>query len=73
MPEVELLGDIESTSDLPDADILLIKSLDFVGDNLGKKWKCEHPILLLSDDPEEVERLRGMPVWGALTLNASPD
>ncbi len=48
----------------------MLTSADFIGELDQEKAP---PLLLLTDDPDEVARLSGLPVWGALPLDASAE
>ena len=70
MPDVEVVAESALPQGLPAADVWVLTSADFIGELDQEKAP---PLLLLTDDPDEVARLSGLPVWGALPLDASAE
>ena len=70
MPDVEVMAESALPQGLPAADVWVLTSADFIGELDQEKAP---PLLLLTDDPDEVARLSGLPVWGALPLGASAE
>jgi DNA-binding NarL/FixJ family response regulator len=70
LPDVEMLADSALPQELPQADVWVVTSADFI-DELNEE---ETPaLLLLTGNPEEAARLAGWPVWGILPLDASAE
>jgi DNA-binding NarL/FixJ family response regulator len=69
LPDVEVVADSSSPLGLPAVDVLVLASVDY----LPELGETSPPILLLTDEPDEVTRLADFPVWGALPLEASPE
>ena len=70
LPDVEVVAESALPQGLPAADVWVLTSADFIGELDQEKAP---PLLLLTDDPDEVARLSGLPVWGALPLDASAE
>jgi DNA-binding NarL/FixJ family response regulator len=70
LPDVEVLAEAAFPQELPHADVWVLTSADFIGE-LDEEQSV--PILLLTDDPDEAARLSGLPVWGAMPLDASAE
>ena len=70
LPDVEVLAESAFPQGLPAADVWVLTSADFIGEMDQEKAQ---PLLLLTDDPDEVARLSGLPVWGILPLDASAE
>ena len=70
LPDVEVLADAATPQGLPTADVWVVTSADLISE-----LDEEHlpPLLLLTGDPQEATRLGGLPVWGALPLDATPE
>ena len=68
LPDVEVVAESALPQGLPAADVWVLTSADFIGELDQEKAP---PLLLLTDDPDEVARLSRLPVWGALPLDAS--
>jgi DNA-binding NarL/FixJ family response regulator len=68
LPDVEVVAESALPQGLPAADVWVLTSADFIGELDQEKAP---PLLLLTDDPDEVARLSGLPVWGTLPLDAS--
>jgi DNA-binding NarL/FixJ family response regulator len=67
---VEVVAESALLQGLPAADVWVLTSADFIGEMDQEKAQ---PLLLLTDDPDEVARLSGLPVWGILPLDASAE
>jgi DNA-binding NarL/FixJ family response regulator len=70
LPDVEMLADSTIPQELPQADVWVVTSADFV-DDLNEEQSPA--LLLVTGNPEEAARLAGWPVWGVLPLDASPE
>ena len=70
MSDVDLVADSTTPQDLPAADVWVINSPDYLLDLQDDR---QPPPLLLTDDPDQAARLAGLPVWAALTLDASAE
>lgn len=70
LPDVEVVAESALPQGLPAADVWVLTSADFIGEMDQEKAQ---PLLLLTDDPDEVARLSGLPVWGILPLDASAE
>jgi DNA-binding NarL/FixJ family response regulator len=70
LPDVEMLEDSAFPQELPQADVWVITSADFI-DELNEEQTSA--LLLLTGNPEEAARLAGWPVWGILPLDASAE
>ena len=70
LPDVEVVAESALLQGLPAADVWVLTSADFIGEMDQEKAQ---PLLLLTDDPDEVARLSGLPVWGILPLDASAE
>jgi DNA-binding NarL/FixJ family response regulator len=70
LPDVEVVAESGLPQGLPAADVWVLTSADFIGEMDQEKAQ---PLLLLTDDPDEVARLSGLPVWGILPLDASAE
>ena len=68
LPDVEVVAESALPQGLPAADVWVLTSADFIGELDQEKAP---PLLLLTDDPDEVTRMSGLPVWGTLPLDAS--
>ena len=69
LEDVEVVGDASSLDELPDADVLVLTSPDYLSD-LDENAPA---VLLLTDDQSAAAQLMDLPVWGALSLDASPE
>lgn len=70
LPDVEMLADSAVPQELPQADVWVVTSADFI-DDLNEEQSPA--LLLVTGNPEEAARLAGWPVWGILPLDASPE
>jgi DNA-binding NarL/FixJ family response regulator len=70
LPDVDILADSALPQELPQADVWVVTSADFI-DDLNEEQSPA--LLLVTGNPEEVARLAGWPVWGVLPLDASPE
>ena len=70
LPDVEMLADSALPQELPQADVWVMTSADFI-DDLNEEQSPA--LLLVTGNPEEAARLAGWPVWGVLPLDASPE
>jgi DNA-binding NarL/FixJ family response regulator len=70
LPDVEMLADSTIPQELPQADVWVVTSADFV-DDLNEEQSPA--LLLVTGNPEEAARLAGWLVWGVLPLDASPE
>jgi DNA-binding NarL/FixJ family response regulator len=66
---LEVVADASHPGELPDADVLVLTSPDYLPE-LGPE---PPPVLLLTDDLEGAAGLVDLPVWGALPMDASPE
>jgi DNA-binding NarL/FixJ family response regulator len=66
LPDVEVVFDGNSPSNLSPVDVLVLVSADFLPE-LGGETPA---ILLLTDDPSDAARVADFPVWGVLPLEA---
>jgi len=70
LSDVEVLMESAIPQGQPVVDAWVVTSADFLSDLDEEQIP---PVLLLSDDPEQAARLNGLPVWGALPLEAAPE
>ena len=70
LPDVEMLADSAIPQELPQADVWVVTSADFI-DELNEEQTPS--LLLLTGNPDEAARLAGWPVWGILPLDASAE
>lgn len=70
LPDVEVTAESGLPQGLPAADVWVLTSADLIEELDQEK---SPPLLLLTDDPDDVARLAGLPVWGALPLDASAE
>jgi DNA-binding NarL/FixJ family response regulator len=70
LPDVEMLADSTLPQELPQADVWVVTSADFIDDLNEERSPA---LLLVTGDPQEAARLAGWPVWGVLPLDASPE
>ena len=74
LPDVEVVADAVLPQGLPAADVWVVTSADLMDElNADLEEEQSPPLLLLTGDPEEAARLAGLPVWGVLPLEASPE
>ena len=69
LEDVEVVGDASSLDELPDADVMVLTSPDYLSD-LDEDAPA---VLLLTDDQSAAAQLMDLPVWGVLPLDASPE
>jgi len=69
LEDVEVVGDASTLDELPEADVLVLTSPDYLSD-LDDDVPA---VLLLTDDPNDALQLTDLPVWGVLSLDASPE
>jgi DNA-binding NarL/FixJ family response regulator len=69
LEDVEVVADASTPAELPDADVLVMTSPDYLSD-----LEADPPaVLLLTDDLSAAAQLLDLPVWGVLSLDASPE
>ena len=69
LADMEVVAEAEHPQGLPPLDVLVVASADLL-DDLQEE---PPPVLLLTNDPEEAQRLADFPVWGILPLEAGPE
>lgn len=69
LPDVQVTFDSPALADLPEADVWVLTSAAL----LNELDEETPPVLLLSDDLERAASLTGLPVWGLLPLESSPE
>jgi DNA-binding NarL/FixJ family response regulator len=69
LEDVEVVADASSLDEVPEADVLVLTSPDYLSD-LGEDVPA---VLLLTDDQDTAAQLTDLPVWGVLSLDASPE
>jgi DNA-binding NarL/FixJ family response regulator len=69
LEDVEVVADASTLDELPEADVLVLTSLDYLSD-LDEDAPA---VLLLTDDQNAVVGLIDLPVWGVLSLDATPE
>ncbi len=66
---LEVVADASTLDELPDVDVLVLTSPDYLSD-----LEEDAPaVLLLTDDQNAAAQLMDLPVWGVLSLDASPE
>jgi DNA-binding NarL/FixJ family response regulator len=70
LPDVEVLADSASPQELPPAEVWVLTSADLI-EELNEPES--QPILLLTNQTDEVERLSRLAVWGILPVDASAE
>jgi DNA-binding NarL/FixJ family response regulator len=70
LPDVEMLADSALPQELPQADVWVVTSADFI-DELNEEQTPA--LLLLTGNQDEAARLAGWPVWGILPQDASAE
>jgi DNA-binding NarL/FixJ family response regulator len=70
LPDVEMLADSSLPQELPQADVWVVTSADFI-DDLNEEQSPA--LLLVTGNPQDAARLAGWPVWGVLPLDASAE
>ena len=69
LEDVEVVGDASTPDELPEVDVLVLSSPDY----LSELDEDAPAVLLLTDDQSDVIQLVDLPVWGVLSLDASPE
>ena len=69
LEDVEVVADVSSLDKVPEADVLVLTSPDYLSD-LDEDVPA---ILLLTDDQSAAAQLTDLAVWGVLSLDASPE
>jgi DNA-binding NarL/FixJ family response regulator len=69
LEDVEVIADASSRDELPDVDVLVLTSPDY----LSELDEDAPAVLLLTDDLGAAAQLMGLPVWGVLSLDASSE
>jgi DNA-binding NarL/FixJ family response regulator len=69
LEDVEIVGDAFTLEETPEADVLVLTSPDYLSD-LDEDAPA---VLLLTDDQSAAAQLMDLPVWGVLSLDASPE
>ena len=69
LEDIEVVADAPSLDEAPEADVLVLTSPDYLSD-LDEDAPA---ILLLADDQSAAAQLMDLPVWGVLSLDASPE
>jgi DNA-binding NarL/FixJ family response regulator len=69
LEDIEVVADASSLDELPDVDVLVLTSPDYLFD-LDEDAPA---VLLLTDDQSAAAQLMDLPVWGVLSLDASPE
>jgi DNA-binding NarL/FixJ family response regulator len=69
LEDVEVVADASTPDELPDVDVLVLTSADYLPD-LDENSPA---VLLLTDDMSAAAQLTDLPVWGVLSLDASPE
>lgn len=69
LEDVEVVGNASTLDELPETDVLVLTSPDYLSD-LDEDSPA---VLLLTDDQNDAAQLTDLPVWGVLSLDASPE
>ena len=69
LEDVEVVADASTLGELPDVDVLVLTSPDY----LSEINQDSPAVLLLTDDLGAAAQLMDLPVWGILSLDASPE
>jgi DNA-binding NarL/FixJ family response regulator len=69
LPGMEVVAESDLSLDSPEVEMLVLTSLE----DLPLPSASTRPVLLLTDAPEVAAQLVGIPVWGILPLDASPE
>ena len=69
LEDVEVVADASTLEELPDVDVLVLTSPDY----LSGLDENSPAVLLLTDDLSAAAHLMDFPVWGVLSLDASPE
>jgi len=70
LSDVEMLADSALPQELPQADVWVVTSADFIDELIEEQSPA---LLLVTGNPDEAARLAGWPVWGVLPLDASAE
>jgi DNA-binding NarL/FixJ family response regulator len=69
LEDVQVVADSSTLDEVPEADVLVLTSPDYLSD-LDEDAPA---VLLLTDDQSAAAQLMDLPVWGVLSLDASPE
>jgi DNA-binding NarL/FixJ family response regulator len=69
LEDVEVVSDASTLDETPEADVLVLTSPDYLSD-LDEDVPA---VLLLTDEQSAALQLMDLPVWGVLSLDASPE
>jgi DNA-binding NarL/FixJ family response regulator len=69
LEDVDVVADASTLGELPDVDVLVLTSPDY----LSEINEDSPAVLLLTDDLGAAAQLMDLPVWGVLSLDASPE
>jgi DNA-binding NarL/FixJ family response regulator len=69
LDDVEVVADASTLGELPDVDVLVLTSPDYLSE-INEDFPA---VLLLTDDFGAAAQLLDLPVWGVLSLDASPE
>jgi DNA-binding NarL/FixJ family response regulator len=69
LDDIDIVADASTLDELPDVDVLVLTSPDYLPD-LDEDAPA---VLLLTDDQGAAAQLMELPVWGVLSLDASPE
>jgi DNA-binding NarL/FixJ family response regulator len=69
LDDVEVIADASTPEELPDVDVLVLTSPDYLS-GLNEDAPA---VLLLTDNQNDASQLIDLPVWGVLSLDASPE
>jgi DNA-binding NarL/FixJ family response regulator len=69
LEDVEVVADASTLDELPEVDVLVLTSPDYLSD-LDEDAPA---VLLLTDDQNAAAGLIDLPVWGVLSLDATPE
>jgi len=69
LEDVEVVADASSLEEIPESDVLVLTAPDYLSD-LDEDAPA---VLLLTDDQNDAAQLIELPVWGVLSLDASPE
>lgn len=67
--DVEVVGDASTLDELPESDVLMLTSPDYLSD-LDEDAPA---VLLLTDSQDDAIQLMDLPVWGVLSMDSSPE
>jgi DNA-binding NarL/FixJ family response regulator len=69
LEDVEVVADASTLGELPDVEVLVLTSPDY----LSEIDQDSPAVLLLTDELGAAAQLMDLPVWGVLSLDASPE